>query len=80
MLTISERLVIKSYARHLAFVEIALALNGATDWHTFALAAAGCVVPPAIAAIDSEDPRFGRLAKQARNWFNARLRYDKAEL
>lgn len=74
MFTVSERLVLKSYARHLAYVELVLALNGVTAWQGYALAAAGAVVPPAIAAIDSEDPRFGRLAERARRFFALKLK------
>ena len=54
--------ILKSYVRGFITAIVPLIMAGITDWKAIAFAGAAAVIPPALRAIDKNDPMFGLIA------------------
>ena len=57
--------ILKSYARGFVAVVIPMYMSGVHDWKVLAYAGAAAVIPPALRAMDKNDPAFGLVAEVA---------------
>lgn len=58
----SIKAMLKSYVRGFITAITPLILIGEIDWQTLVLAGLAAVIPPAIRALDKNDPAFGIIA------------------
>ena len=63
----SMKAMLKSYVRGFVTAITPLILIGEIDWKTLVLAGLAAVIPPAIRALDKNDPSFGLVANTVEN-------------
>ena len=63
----SMKAMLKSYVRGFVTAITPLVIIGEIDWQTLVLAGLAAVIPPAIRALDKNDPSFGLVANTVEN-------------